>query len=275
MTPREYDKFGWQHEAVPHALHLHRYGPPGPIRILAVHGLGGHGRRWRTLATQYLPDIAVAAPDLIGHGRSSYSAPWTIDANVTALADLVKARSERPVLVVGHSFGGAIALSLAAAHPDLVSGLLLLDPAIGLDGDWMRDIAQASSASPDYTDPDEARAEKINGSWADVPIRDLDDDLDEHLVPLPNGRYGWRVFGPAIMSYWSELARDIVFPHNAIPTTVVRAALTRPPYVSDELVEGLSQRLGSAFNLVDLECLHMVSQARPDDTASIVRTMLS
>ncbi|MFN8090175.1 MAG: alpha/beta hydrolase [Mycobacterium sp.] len=260
---------------MPHALHIHRYGPPGPFRILAIHGLGGHGQRWRTLATQHLPDIAIAAPDLIGHGRSSYSAPWTIDANVTALADLVKVDSERPVLVVGHSFGGAVALNLAAAHPNLVSGLVLLDPAVGLDGDWMREIAEASTASPDYTDRDEARIEKITGSWADVPVEDLEDDLDEHLVPLSNGRYGWRVFGPAIMSYWSELARGIVLPHNGIPTTLVRASLTRPPYVSDELIDGLTQRLGAAFNLVDLECRHMVSHARPHDTASIIRTMLS
>jgi len=226
------------------------------------------------LATQHLPDLPVAAPDLIGHGQSTYSAPWTIDSNVAALADLVANESDGPVLVVGHSFGGAIALNLAAAHPDLVSGLVLLDPAIGLDGEWMRQIAQASAASPDYADREEARTEKINGSWADVPVADLDDDLDQHLLPLPNGRYGWRVFGPAIMSYWSELAREIVFPRNGIPTTLVLATLTQPPYVGTELIEGLSERLGADFTLVNLDCRHMVSQARPADTAAIIRTML-
>lgn len=193
---------------------------------------------------------------------------------MAALADLVRSGSDGPVLAVGHSFGGAIAVNLAATHPDLVSGLVLLDPAVGLDGDWMRQIAQASSASPDYTDRDEARTEKINGSWADVPASDLDDDLDEHLVPMPNGRYGWRVFGPAIMSYWSELAREIVFPHKGIPTTLVLATLTQPPYVSAELIEGLSERLGADFALVELDCRHMVAQARPEDTASIIRRML-
>jgi len=259
---------------VANPLHVHRYGPPGPFQILAVHGLGGHGQRWQTLAAQHLPALAIAAPDLLGHGRSSYAAPWTIDANVAALADLIKNSVDGPVLVVGHSFGGAVALTLAATHPDLVSGLVLLDPAIGLDGDWMRQIAEASLSSPDYTDPDEARAEKANGSWADVPAVDLDGDIDEHLVALPNGRYGWRVFGPAIMSYWSELARDIVFPRKGIPTTLVRATLTAPPYVSAELVTGLSERLGSDFTLVDLDCRHMVAQARPEDTADIIRNML-
>ena len=66
-----------------------------------------------------------------------------------------------PVVVVGHSFGGAVALDLAAARPDLVAGLVLLDPAVGLDGGWMREIADEMFASPDYTDRAEARAEKV------------------------------------------------------------------------------------------------------------------
>ncbi len=86
---------------------------------------------------------------------------------------------------------------------------MLLDPAIGLDGAWMREIADAMLASPDYPDAAEARAEKANGSWAEVDPAVLDAELDEHLVALPGGRYGWRVSLPAMMSYWSELAREI------------------------------------------------------------------
>ena len=38
----------------------------------------------------------------------------------------------QPVVVVGHSFGGALALNLAAARPDLITALVLLDPAVAL-----------------------------------------------------------------------------------------------------------------------------------------------
>ncbi len=140
----------------------------------------------------YLPEIAIAAPDLLGHGRSSWAAPWTIDANVAALAALLDDDADAPVLVVGHSFGGALALHLAAARPDRVAALLLLDPGVGLDGSWMRDIADAMFSSPDYTDPEEARMEKATGSWADVDPAWLEAEIDEHLIELPNGRYGWR-----------------------------------------------------------------------------------
>lgn len=207
-------------------LHVHRYGPPGPARILALHGLTGHGQRWQHLAG-LLPEFAWAAPDLVGHGRSSWSAPWTIDANISALADLLDAQAGAPVLVVGHSFGAGLAMHLAAVRPDRVAGLLLLDPAIGLDGAWMREIAEAMLASPDYPDAEEARLEKLHGSWSDVEPALLDAEIDEHLIELPNGRYGWRVCLPAMMSYWSELARDPVLPPAQTATILVRASEPR------------------------------------------------
>ena len=253
-------------------LYVHRYGPSRPPQILAIHGLTGHGQRWQTVSTQHLPEFSVAAPDLIGHGRSSWAAPWTLDANVAALADLVDGAG--PVVVVGHSFGGAVALNFAAARPDLVAALVLLDPAVALDGRWMRDVADGMFASPDYTDREEARAEKVSGSWGEVDPEELERELDEHLIELPNGRAGWRISIPAMLSYWSELARPITLPPSGTPTTLVRAARTDPPYATDELISSLEARLGSDFTLDEWDCDHMVPQARPVDTAALIRKQL-
>jgi len=253
-------------------LHVHRYGPTGPVRMLALHGLTGYGGRWRHLAG-YLPEIPIAAPDLIGHGKSSWAAPWSLDANVSALASLLD-EADAPALVVGHSFGGGLAMHLAAARPDRVAALLLLDPAIGLDGGWMRDIADGMLSSPDYPDAEEARMEKATGSWADVDPALLDAEMDEHLIALPGGRYGWRVSLPAMMSYWSELARDIVLPPAGTATTLVRAKRTSPPYVSDRLIGELQQRLGSDLQLLDFDCNHMVPHAKPTEVAALIRTLL-
>lgn len=253
-------------------LHVHRYGPAGPPQILAIHGLTGHGRRWETIATRHLPEMAICAPDLIGHGRSTWAAPWTLDANVAALAELLDAGADGPVVVVAHSFGGAVALDLAAARPELVGALVLLDPAVGLDGGWMRDIADEMMSSPDYTDREEARAEKTNGSWGEVDPDELDRELDEHLIDLPDGRAGWRISIPAMMSYWSELARPITLPPNGIPVTLVLATTTDPPYVTGELLAGLSAR--ADFTLEEWDCDHMVPQARPADTAAVIRKLL-
>lgn len=256
------------------ALHTYRYGPSRPPQILAIHGLTGHGRRFETLANEHLPEFAVLAPDLIGHGRSSWAAPWTVDANVAALISLLDAEADTPVLVVGHSFGGAVALNLAAQRPDLVSGLVLLDPAVALDGTWMGEIADAMLSSPDYPDRDEARADKLSGSWGEVDTPELERELDEHLIGLPNGRLGWRISIPAAMSYWSELTRPITLPHSGTPTTLVRATRTTPPYATEGLINTLRDALGDDFTLTEVDCDHMVAQARPAETAAIIRKQL-
>ncbi|MCH9641086.1 MAG: alpha/beta hydrolase [Actinomycetia bacterium] len=251
-------------------LHPHRFGPPGPAQVLAIHGLTGHGRRWETVFTEHLPDTVVVAPDLLGHGRSSWDAPWTIEANAAALAELVEAEAADPLVIVGHSFGGAVALSLAAARPDLVAGLVLLDPAVGLDGRRVRDIADSMFASPDYTDRQEAWAEKANGSWGDVAAGELDRELDEHLVALPTGRVGWRISIPAMLSYWSELTRPIALPQPDTPTTLVRAMRTSPPYVTEDLITTLDTILGANFTLLEWDCDHMVPLAKLAETAAVI-----
>lgn len=242
--------------------------------MLALHGLTGHGRRWQQLAAQ-LPDVAIAAPDLIGHGRSSWHAPWSIDANVAALTALLDAQADGPVVVVGHSFGGAVALQLSAARPDQVAALVLLDPAVGLDGNWLAQIANAMLASPDYPNAAQARAEKATGAWADVDPAVLDADLHEHLMELPNGRFGWRLSLPAMMSYWSELARAPALPPRGTPTTLVRATRTSPPYVGEALLSGLRQRLGSECQVLDFDCGHMVAEAKPAEVAALIRQQLA
>jgi lipase len=256
-------------------LHVHRFGPPGPVRLLALHGLTGHGQRWQPLVDRHLPEIAVAAPDLIGHGHSSWDAPWTIDANVSALAALLERGAGDPVVVVAHSFGSAVALQLAAAHPGRVAGLVLLDPAVGLDGGWMREIADAMLASPDYSDAAEARAAKTNGSWAGVDSVVVDAELDQHLVTLPGGRCTWRLSMPAMMSYWSELARDIVLPPKGIGTTLVQAAWTSPPYVTDRLVNELREQLGQDFRHLTFDCDHMVAETKPAEVAALIRERMA
>jgi lipase len=275
MSPRGYDKNpscrAGSIDDMSDVLSVRRFGPRRAPQILAIHGLTGYGQRWETLATQHLPEYTIIAPDLIGHGRSTWAAPWTLDANVAALAALLDAEADGPVWVVGHSFGGAVALNLAAARPDLVAGLVLLDPAVGLDGEWMLEIADAMLASPDFTDRDEARADKTSGSWSEVDAAELERELDEHLITLPSGRVSWRIGIPAMLSYWSELARPIPLPTKGTPTTVVRAAKTSPAYVSEELITSLGAALGSDFTLVDFDCDHMVSLAKPAETAALIR----
>lgn len=255
-------------------LNFHTYGPADGPEVLAVHGMTGHGARWAHLAENHLPEARVFAPDLIGHGRSPWTPPWDIAAQVAGLASLLERNARGPVLVLGHSYGGALAVHLTLAHPELVRGLILLDPAIELDPGDLLEVAGLTAKFPDYTDAAEAKSEKVNGAWADVPAELLDREIDDHLVDGENGRVTWRTSTPAVVASWGELARPLVVPPAGTPTILVQALRVRPPYVSDEFKSALRDRLGDDLTIVELDCDHMVAQAKPAEVAALVRDLL-
>ena len=67
-------------------LALHEWGERESPRIVCLHGVTSHGRHFAKLA-EALPEHHVLAPDLLGHGSSSYEPPWDIGAHIDAIAD--------------------------------------------------------------------------------------------------------------------------------------------------------------------------------------------
>ncbi|MER7454237.1 alpha/beta hydrolase [Nocardia beijingensis] len=255
-------------------LNVHRFGPAtGPV-VLALHGVTGHGKRWEDLATRHLPDVRVLAPDLRGHGRSTSLPPWNFETIVDDLVALVTAEADGPVVVVAHSFGGACALHLAHRHPELVRKLVLLDPAIALEPEWLNEIALSTLMSADYDSVDQARQDKLDTGWGDVEPRLLEAELDEHLMPTADGRFGWRMSLPAINSYWGQLARHWVLPPADLPTVLVQAMKVDPPFVTPEFRAALTEHMGASLTVLEWNCDHMVAQAYPAQTGELVRSVL-
>lgn len=109
-------------------------GEPGQASeaLLFLHGILGSGANLRSLAQQLVqraPHLAVALVDLRGHGRSEHgTAPHTVARCAADLAQ-IEAALELPITgVVGHSFGGKVALAYLQLQPDL-SRVVLLDSA--------------------------------------------------------------------------------------------------------------------------------------------------
>lgn len=94
--------------------------------VVLVHGAGGRGAVWAPQLAA-LGDIArLLAPDLPGHGATAGPGHQAIGEYADwVLGFLDAAGLARPV-VGGHSMGGAIAQTLALAHPDRVGGLVLV-----------------------------------------------------------------------------------------------------------------------------------------------------
>jgi pimeloyl-ACP methyl ester carboxylesterase len=82
---------------------------------------------WEPLATELVRDRVVIAPDLKGLGESEACGPYDIPTLVRELAALALHEVDGRVDVVGHDWGGSLALALALARPDLVRRLVVIN----------------------------------------------------------------------------------------------------------------------------------------------------
>ena len=97
----------------------------GPV-VVQVHGSGFGFRNFGRLSPHLAPFATVVDVDLPGYGRSRAAGAVGVDAWAAHLADFLRVRYEGvPVAVHGTSMGGLVALTLAGAHPELVSRLVL------------------------------------------------------------------------------------------------------------------------------------------------------
>ena len=107
----------------------------GPA-ILMIHGLGGQVRHFTHSLVERLEGefrVVVMERPGAGHSARAPGASAAPRAQAETVASFIQALGlERP-LVVGHSLGGAVALALAAEHPELVRGLALVAPLTGLE----------------------------------------------------------------------------------------------------------------------------------------------
>ncbi len=102
----------------------------GSTPVIALHCSGAGAGQWRELAEALGPGYRLAAPEHYGCDRSG---PWTGTHAFTLADEAARTfelidRSERKVHLVGHSYGGGVALHVALARPGRIASLALYEP---------------------------------------------------------------------------------------------------------------------------------------------------
>jgi pimeloyl-ACP methyl ester carboxylesterase len=111
-------------------VHYADYGGDGQAMVM-LHGLGGSFIEWMLLAPLLTSHFRVLALDMWGFGRTEVNGrKSTIYNNQELTAAFIAEVAGSDATVVGHSMGGLVAMMLAARHPEVVSNLVLVDPAV-------------------------------------------------------------------------------------------------------------------------------------------------
>jgi pimeloyl-ACP methyl ester carboxylesterase len=116
-------------------LHIEDGGRGRGVPVIFVHGIGGESGQWKAQLTALRAHRRAIAFDLRGMGASPVAADsdYTLAAMERDLDAVVGSLGIRRFVLVGHSYGGAVAARYAATHPDRVAGLVLVEPAAQLN----------------------------------------------------------------------------------------------------------------------------------------------
>lgn len=212
----------------------------------------------------------MLAPDLRGHGHSSWDPPWDVEAHLT---DILESVPEHAGIWIGHSFGGRLAAELAAREQSRVARLVLLDPALQVLSHVAFDMAEAERLDLSFTSIEDAvQARYDSGRVLLAPREMLLEAEGDHLAPGPDGRLRYRYCKSAVIAAWSVMASTSPAPAR-VPTLMVLGAQSW--LTLDEQTLTYSVALGDLFELVTVPGGHTVYWDALAETTDAVVAFLS
>jgi esterase len=254
----------WEEAAMPETtvngirIHYEENGEGAPI--LCIHGTGSSALIWGD-AVERLAELGrVISYDRRGCTRSERPEPYertSVAEQADDAAGLLESLGAAPAIVIGRSYGGAVAIDLALRRPDLVRALVLLEPA---------DIELSAEASK-WT-------EELIGRVREAVARDGIDAAGEALINEVLGPDGWSTLPGPARDMFTHNSPAILAEMNGEPLdagaealagidrpALVVAAADSPPEFRD-LCDGLVGALPDA-RFAPVEGGHLIDPASP------------
>ena len=249
----------------------------GARRVLALHCTLAFGGAWGGVSKVLGDQVTLIAPDMASHGRS---ADWdeVSDFGETTFAACLAAMDDAPMDIIGHSFGAAIALRIAAQHPDRVRSLTLFEPVLfsvaRADAPASLDAHDAQTRPFNdamQTDDRVAAARAFNGMWSSGPKWDSLSERSRaamtraiHVVP------------DTVDFLYEDscgLLAEGVLDAVQVPTVLMRGAHALPAISA--VTAGLTRRLGNASEVVIEGAGHMAPISHPVEVGTAISALLA
>lgn len=263
-------------------------GEPLPTPILALHGLASSANWYERLAARLSREYRVFAPDQRGHGQTTQATTgydWQTLAS-DAIRFLDHLGIERAA-VLGHSWGGNVAINVAAKFPERVSRLVMIDGGF-LDGHLLPDASwelfrnrfaprNVSGTRNEFL----ARVgEQLGDCWGDdlerivqtMVYEDEEGQIQDILRPTNHAQ--------VLEAMWGE-PPSVTLPNIQCPTLIVPAG-PRPDRAGGEFSRTKTVMVEAAARAVPNnqvcwipETIHDIGYHKPDQLAQVIGEFLA
>jgi pimeloyl-ACP methyl ester carboxylesterase len=241
---------------------------------LLVHSGGFTSRQWRKLGEALAPQFQVLAPDLIGYGEAGAwpsGKPFHFSQDIAFLEALLDANGNGAAHLVGHSYGGFLALQLALRRPELVRSIAVYEPvAFGIldevdDADALDAIRLVRREwTPDASGADEGWLRDFVDWWNGAGAwQRLNDETRASMSAV-----GWKVF-QEVVTLAADRTDRATYATITVPTLILGGEKT--PLAERRVVE----KLGAALPDASARLFPGVGHMGPISHASLVNEAIA
>ena len=220
-------------------LRVARFGD-GPSVVLGIHGITASSLSLAPVARHLGPGFTLVAPDLRGRGGSNHlPGPFGMRAHADDCAAVLFHLGAPPAVVVGESMGAFVAVVLAAARPEVVERLVLVDGGLpppmpeGIDPDQVLDavlgpalarLRQTFPSRQAYLEFWRAHPALVE-DWSD----DIEAYLDYDLEPADGDGFRSRVSEAAVRADGAQNLTDVDVVGDSLRALTCPVTLLRAP----------------------------------------------
>jgi pimeloyl-ACP methyl ester carboxylesterase len=173
-------------------VHYLEWGGLQAPAVVCLHGGGQTAYMYEELGASLRDRYHVLAPDLPNHGDSDALAPgvWSRQPLAATIAPLLDEFGIDRAAFVGASLGGLTTITFAAAHPERVTAVALIDIGHRVEPDGVRKIIEFMRAHESFASLEEAAA--FIGEYLPYRRSFRPESLTRNLRQRPDGRWIWK-----------------------------------------------------------------------------------
>ena len=262
-------------------VHYLEWGPSAAPGVLCLHGGGQTAYMYEELGAALCRRYHVLAPDLPDHGDSDPAHDYGRHALAATLPPLCAQFGFGTVAIVGASLGGIVAMTYAAAHPEQVAAIALIDVGHKLDEEGVRKIIGFMSKHESFASLQEAATEIA----AYLPHRKevRPESLTRNLRQRADGRWVWkhgfnrrlRAEGAEQGKNWNHVIEGLAADASSLrcPVLVLRGAAS--DVLSNQGAEEITALIPNARLAIVANAGHLAAGDNPTSTVGLVSSFLA